>query len=138
MRKTIVVALCFLAAGCATAPTVSQRRSIESREFEGHFDPAFRATLAVLQDRGMIIDHTDYQAGVIKATSGMSKKESLNATITIEQFGTNTVRERIVFVRQRADGECKIVNDPKMMREIHEQIQQEIFARTSSANPPPA
>ncbi|MEW6170515.1 MAG: hypothetical protein AB1472_03015 [Candidatus Omnitrophota bacterium] len=146
MNKRILILGLFLVliitfVGCAT-PTLStlQRRAIEGRDLEGNFDDAFKATLAVLQDRGFIIDHTDYDAGVIKATSGKKtgwrSVYSFNASVTIEQFGENNVKERIVFLQEnkrKTKETSKIIEDPQYLQEIYEAIQKEMFIRKNLA-----
>ena len=128
-------------AGCAT-PSLStlQRRAIEGRDMEGTFDDAFKASLAVLQDKGFIIDHTDYDAGVIKATTGKKtgwrSVYSFNASITIEQFGENNVKERIVFLQEnkrKSTETSKIIEDSQYLQEIYEAIQKEMFIRKNLA-----
>lgn len=144
MRKILFLGLpiLFLLAGCVT-PQLSdlQRRSIEAKELEGTFDNAYKATLAVLQDKGFIIDHTDYNAGVIKATTGKNFQlfrgnVSRNVSVTIEQFGENRVKERITFLENVSvssqygtNENSRIIDDPALLQEIYDAIQKEMFIR---------
>ncbi|MDD5155070.1 MAG: hypothetical protein PHF11_01095 [Candidatus Omnitrophica bacterium] len=142
MKK--ILGLFLLAAflsGCATGLSDLQRRSIESKDLEGSLDNAFKATMAVLQDRGFVIKHTDSTAGVIQAETGMKsgflQEYNYVITATLEQFGENRVKERITITKNivvqgmygsRSESSV-VVDDPKMLQEIYEQIQKEIFIR---------
>jgi len=142
MKKILIVFVFGLfLAGCVTGLTDLQRRSIESKDLEGTVDNAFKATMAVLQDRGFVIKHTDSAAGVLQAETGMKQgflqEFNYAVTATLEQFGDNNVKERITITKnsvfQGAYGSrsenSEIVDDPKMMQDIYEQIQKEIFIR---------
>lgn len=144
MNKILnLFALCLFIGGCATTQLSDlQRRSIEAKDLEGTFDNAYKATLAVLQDRGFIIDHTDYDAGVIKATTGKNFQffkgvVSRNVSVTIEQFGENRVKERITFLENVSvnagyygtSEKSKIIDDPRLLQEIYDAIQKEMFVR---------
>ena len=50
-KLLITVFLVFSLVGCATTLSTLQRRGIESRNLEGSFDDAFKATLQVFQDQ---------------------------------------------------------------------------------------
>ena len=124
--------------GCATASLSNlQRRSIEAKELNGNFDDTFKATMAVLQDKGFIIKHTDYKAGVIEAETGVNPVLWTNknnvVTVTIETFDKNRIKERITFMEQCDDGwgskSSKIIEDPKFLQEVYDAIQKEIFVR---------
>lgn len=139
MKKAVLFILLFLVAGCATTQLSNlQRRSIEAKELEGNFDDAFKATLQVLQDNGYVIKNTDYKAGVIQGETG--EKQGFwtyynhEVTATIEQFGENRVKERITFVYKSGDGvwiakKSNIIEDPKFLQKIYDDIQKEIFVR---------
>ncbi len=134
MRITSLIMTCFFIAGCTTTTSLSdlQRRSIEAKELEGSFEDAFKATMSVLQDKGYIIDNADYKVGLIKGATGADKKslQKYIVSATIEQFGDNLVKERVVFVREEAWGlGSQIIQDPKFLEEIYDAIQKEIFVR---------
>ena len=60
--------------GCSTPSstlTPLQRRVMEAKELEGSYDDAFKATLAVLQDRQYNVKTSDYQGGIVYAESQM-------------------------------------------------------------------
>ncbi len=135
-----LLVLVFMFCGCASTPELSsmQRRSIEAKDLEGSFDDAFKATLQVLQDKGYVIKSTDYQAGVIQGETGENQSgmsiSNRAVTVTIEQFGEGRVKERITIVVKSGDGfwmekESKIVDDPKILQEMYDVIQKEIFVR---------
>lgn len=141
MKKLLLLAVLIILCGCVTNLSNLQRRDIELKELEGKFDDAFKATMAVLQDRGYVIKHTDYNAGVIQAETGMKSVfwESYNytATATIEQFGENRVKERITFVKKMITNmgennrveDSVIIYDPAFLQQIYDDIQKEMFIR---------
>lgn len=146
MKRTLTLFLLVIfLSGCATGLSDLQRRTIESKDLEGSLDNAFKATMAVLQDRGFVIKHTDSTAGVIQAETGMKpgflQEYNFVITATLEQFGENCVKERITITKNTVvqgmygsrSESSTIVDDPKMLQEIYEQIQKEIFIRKNLA-----
>jgi hypothetical protein len=141
MRKGfLIVAILFFLAGCATTMDSMQRRSIESKELEGNFDDAFRATLQVFQDYGYIIKDSDHQSGVIHGETGIKqvwfRMENFEITATLEQFGTNIVKERISLVKKiKASSQygtqenSLIIDDPALFQKLYNDIQKEMFVR---------
>lgn len=142
MRKILALLFvsCFLFVGCATTSLSNlQRRSIEAKEFEGNFEDAFKATLQVLQDRGFIISHSDYQAGIIGGETGpkadfLYGSKNTKVSVAIEQFGEGRVKQRITFFGEQGDGvwvtkETRVIEDPKVLQEVYDEIQKEIFVR---------
>jgi len=134
--------LMIMFAGCATTQiTALQRRSLESRDLEGKYDDAFRATVQVLQDEGYIIENADFQSGVIQGETGIKQDfwglmRNSEVTATLEQFGENTVKERISFVTKNKSSsqygtqENSIrIEDPEFFQRIYDNIQKEIFVR---------
>ena len=128
--------------GCATTElTALQRRTLESRELQGKYGDAFRATLQVLQDEGYIIKNADFESGVIQGETAIKQNfwgvmKNSEVTATLEQFGENTVKERISFVNKvksssqyGTDENSKRVEDPELYQRIYESIQKEIFVR---------
>jgi hypothetical protein len=142
MKKLpVIFILGLFLTGCATGLSDLQRRSIESKDLEGIFDNAFKATMAVLQDMGFVIKHTDSTAGVIQAETGMRQgflqEFNYAVTATLEQFGENRVKERITITRNTVvqgmygsrSESSDIVDDPQMLQDIYEKIQKEMFIR---------
>ncbi|MDO8675066.1 MAG: hypothetical protein Q7K71_02975 [Candidatus Omnitrophota bacterium] len=140
MKKAVLFILLFFVVGCATTQlSNSQRRSIEAKELEGSFDNAFKATLQVLQDKGYVITHTDYKAGVIKGETGWKRTNMFvtdkkqEASVTIEEWVENRVKERITFMLRENEGlgleRSRIIEDQKFLQEIYDEIQKEIFVR---------
>ena len=131
----------FLLYGCVANLSSIQRRSIEVKELKGNFEDGFRATMAVLQDRGYVIKHTDYNAGVIQAETIMKTNilggYSYSVTVTIEQFGKNRLKERITFIKKTITDmgqhgktvDSRIVYDPAWLQQVYDEIQKEIFIR---------
>ncbi len=126
--------------GCATTQLSDlQRRSIEAKELEGTFENAYKATLQVLQDSGYAIVHSDYNAGVIKAEQGWhgswpsGHPSKFEVSVLIEQWGTGVVKERITMMKRRSldfgAESSLIVEDPKVIGVMYENIQKEMFVR---------
>ena len=94
MRKIFLYlsSIMFLA-GCFATLTPIQRRSFESKDLQGKFNDAYRATLQVFQDYGYIIKNSDFQSGVIQGETGIKRNilgvmYKYELTATIEQFGS--------------------------------------------------
>ena len=130
--------------GCAPTSelTALQLRAIEARDLEGSFEDAFKATVQVLQDEGYIIKNADFQSGVIQGETGIKQDFLLGTmrnsevTATLEQFGENTVKERIVFVNKSKESSrygtfenSSRVEDPEVFQRIYDNIQKEMFVR---------
>ncbi len=142
MRNLLsVCAIAIIFSGCAPTLSSMQRRSIEGRDLEGRFDDAFKATLQVFQDHGYIVKSSDYQSGVIQGETGVKQgwwglMTNFEITATIEQFGENTVKERISIVRKKKDSSqygthenSKTIDDPKVFQKLYDDIQKEMFIR---------
>jgi len=142
MKKILLISILSLVlCGCVTNLSNIQRRSIESKELEGSFEDGFRATMSVLQDRGYVIKHTDYDAGVIQAETMMRTNifggYSYSVTATIEQFGKNRLKERITFIKKMITDmgqhgrtvDSTIIYDPALLQQVYDEIQKEIFMR---------
>ena len=139
-RMFILFVLCFSIGGCATTMDAMQRRSIESKELEGNFDDAFKATLQVFQDYGYIIKDSDHSSGVIHGETGIKqvwfRMENFEITATLEQFGPNIVKERISLVKKiKASSQygtqenSVIIDDPALFQKLYNDIQKEMFVR---------
>src|SRR4030042_1915421 len=100
------ILLSILSAGCATTQLSDlQRRTLESRDLEGKYEDAFKATVQVLQDEGYIIKTADFESGVIQGETGIKQDfwgtmRNAEVTATLEQFGENIVKERISLVNK--------------------------------------
>jgi hypothetical protein len=134
--------LTIMSAGCATTQlTALQRRTLESRDLEGKYDDAFKATVQVLQDEGYIIKNADFRSGVIQGETGIKQDfwgmmRNLEVTATLEQFGENTVKERISFVTKNklssqygTQENSTRVENPELFQRIYDDIQKEMFVR---------
>lgn len=143
MKKwCFAILLTIMSMGCATTQlSTLQRRTLESRDLEGKYDDAFKATIQVLQDEGYIIKNADFKSGVIQGETpikqdfwvGMKNSE---VTATLEQFGENTVKERISFVNKTKSSSqygthenSTRVEDPELFQRIYDNIQKEMFVR---------
>jgi len=104
MNRLFIIPLIIICTGCATTElSPLQMRSIQSRELEGTFDNAFKATLQVFQDYGYVVKNTDYEAGVVQGETGIKQNfwgtmSWFEMTATLEQFGENTVKERLSLI----------------------------------------
>ena len=139
-RMGIVFLLGMVVSGCVATLTPLQRRGIESRELEGKFDDALKATLQVFQDYGYIVRSTDYQSGVVQGETGVKRDffgmTNFEITATIEQFGEGRVRERITLVKKvkvssqyGTQEDSQIVSDPELFQKLYDDIQKEMFIR---------
>ena len=141
MKKTIVLLTVGLfMAGCATTMDAMQRRSIETKDLEGSFDDAFKATLQVFQDYGYIIKDSDHQSGVIHGETGIKqvwfRMENYEITATLEQFGPTTVKARVSLVKKLKSSSqygtqenSEILDDPVFFQKLYSDIQKEMFIR---------
>ena len=130
-------------AGCATTQlTTLQIRELQSRDLQGTFENAYKANLQVLQDYGYVIKNSDYQSGVIQGETGVKKDKNYfwnglminsEVTATLEQFGPDTVKERLSLVNKwsyayyGSNVKSEIVAEPQLYQRIYDDIQKEIF-----------
>lgn len=143
MRKIITFVLfSFILTGCTASLSTLQRRSIESKNLTGKFDNAYKATLQVFQDHGYIIKNSDYQSGVIRGETGIKQiwfsMVSFEITATIEQFGGNTVKERISLVKKVKSSSqygtqenSQVIDNPELFQQLYDEIQKEMFIRNN-------
>lgn len=145
----LALGLIFSAAGCVTAPsqlTPLQRRVMESKELEGSFDDAFKATIAVLQDKGYLIKTSDHSGGLIYAESALMNVKDFwfgmgnyqfKATVNFEKFTENRTKIRISisteivppFIINLGSIKAGPVEDPQVYQDLYAEIQKEIFRR---------
>lgn len=145
MKNGFIIAVAaLLLAGCATTMDVMQRRSIESKELEGNFEDAYKATIQVFQDYGYVIKDSDHQSGVIHGETGIKqvwfRMENMEITATLEQFGANMVKERISLVKKIKSSSqygtqenSVIIDDPALFQKLYDDIQKEMFVRKNLA-----
>ncbi len=146
MKKLyICILLTVLSTGCSKPQlTALQMRELQSRDLQGTFENAYKANLQVLQDYGYVIKNSDYKSGVIQGETGVKKDKNYfwnslmvnsEATATLEQFGPNTVKERLSLVKNwtyvyyGGDVKSETVVDPQLYQRIYDDIQKEIFVR---------
>ena len=139
MRKTLLVPLGLLLVcglvGCGITGigfyngggpelTPLQKRVMESKELEGSYNDAFKATIAVLQDDGYTIKSSDITGGLICAELHTAAVASppITLTINIEKFTEDRVRVRSSFSDED-------VTDAKVYQKLYADIQQEMFRR---------
>jgi hypothetical protein len=118
-----------------------QRRSIEMRDLEGSFEDAFKATLQVFQDHGYMIKDSDHASGVIHGETGIKRAlfmmVNYEITATLEQFGPNTVKERITLIKKTKTDSSKYglqensarIDNPALFQKLYDDIQKEMFIR---------
>jgi len=145
MKKSyIVICSVFMLfiVGCNEAQlSPLQRKLLESKDIQGNYQDAYKATLQVLQDYEYGITNTDYASGVIHGETGTKKDfwgymRWFEATATLEQFGDNTVKERLTILAKKkfssqygTQEESKVVEDPELFSKIYDDIQKEVFIR---------
>jgi len=141
VRGILSFVMIFFFLGCATTLDTMQRRSIEMRDLEGSYNDAFKATLQVFQDHGYIIKDSDHASGVIHGETGIKRvlfmMVNYEITATLEQFGPNTVKERITLVKKTKTSSQKygtqenseIISDPVLFQKLYDDIQKEMFIR---------
>lgn len=66
----LIISVLILFIGCAVQPqlTPEQKRELTTRVIESDYENTFRSILTVIQDRQFIIENTDMNTGLIKAT----------------------------------------------------------------------
>jgi len=143
MKKIFIFAIAaFILTGCATTLSTIQRRSIEAKDLTGKFDDAYKSTLQVFQDHGYIIKSSDYQSGVIHGETGIKQvwfsMINFEITATIEQFGENTVKERLSLIKKTKSSSqygtqenSQIIADPELFQRLYDDIQKEMFIRNN-------
>ncbi len=155
-----MLVILVLMAGCSTAGstlTPLQRRANECKRLEGSFDDAFKATLAVLQDRQYNIKTSDYQAGIIYAESDLYPASDpsvlsklaiaytgpgdyqfrMKTTITFEKVTDKITNIRLTVYKvlsgmnngKDVNKGTGLVEEPKVYQEWYAEIQKEIFRR---------
>ena len=124
--------------GCNEVQLTSlQRKQLESKDLQD----AYKSTLQVLQDYGYAIKNTDYNSGVIHGETGIVRNfwgimRWTEITITLEQFGDNTVKERMaIFQKEKSSSQygthekSKVVETPELFNKMYDDIQKEMFIR---------
>ena len=143
MKRAVLCCLVLVLAltGCATTQTAAQRRTYEAKDLTGSYDDAYKATVQVLQDYGYIIKYADHKSGVIQGETGVKmgwfgRMDNTEITATLEQFGENTVKERLSLVgkykmssQYGTQENSKIIDDPELFQKIYDDIQKEMFVR---------
>jgi hypothetical protein len=124
---------------------------MESKELEGTFEDGFKATMAVLQDKGYMLKTSDSNGGIIYAESGLSNVKDhwfglgnyqYKVTVNLEKFTENRVKIRIsinieIFnivggpwpFPKLGDIQSGPVEDPQMYQDLYAEIQKEMFRR---------
>lgn len=100
-----------------------QRRSIESKEIEGTREDVLRSIITVFQDRGFVVQVSDYQAGII---SGGTQKPFFQVTASVEGFTPSRTKLRIIMKDKKG-----IVEDEKVFVKMFDDIQAEVFRRAN-------
>jgi hypothetical protein len=119
-----------------------QQKILESKDLQGNYHDAYKATLQVFQDFRYAIKNTDYDSGVIHGETGIElgswgMMRWAEATATLEQFGDNIVKARLTIIEKaRLSSQygglqetSKVVESPQIFNEMYDDIQKEIFIR---------
>ncbi len=128
--------------GCGEAQlSPLQRKLLESKDLQGNYQDAYKATLQVFQDYGYAITNTDHASGVIHGETGIKRDfwgimKWFEATATIEQFGDNVVKERLTILKKAKSSsqygtheKSEVVENPEIFGKMYDDIQKEIFIR---------
>ena len=141
--------------GCSTPSstlTPLQRRVMEAKELEGSYDDAFKATLAVLQDRQYNVKTSDYQGGIVYAESQMQPAPNpstlakltilytnkndfpfrMKTTVTFEKFTDKITKVRFTIYKEYPPGAnygTGVLEEPDEYQALYADIQKEMFRR---------
>ncbi len=146
MKKWFIcILLTVFSIGCNQPQlTTLQIRELQSQDLQGTFENAYKANLQVLQDYGYVIKNSDYQSGVIQGETGSKKDKNYfwnglmvnsEATATLEQFGPDTVKERLSLVKKwtyvyyGGNVKSETIVDPQLYQRFYDDIQKEMFVR---------
>ena len=141
------VFLTLILAGCTESKlSALQVRELQSRDLQGTYKNAYKASLQVLQDYGYVIKNSDYESGVLQGETGVKKDKNYfwngllvksESTATLEQFGPDIVKERLSLIESWSyayyggDAKSKTVVDPELYQRIYDDIQKEMFVRAN-------
>ena len=144
---------------CATGPKLSpmQVRELTTKLFEGDYETIYRATLTVLQDQGYVIRNTDMASGLIlgyadrKTSTGSQvfqaillghipdKGTDIEASCMINKISDEASEVRIIVQEAKygqasafsgtSKQDTKILRDPRIYKNLFDQIQLEINRR---------
>lgn len=143
MKKRIflIIIICFMCQGCAVLAigggiyavkkiakrkpklTELQRRALETKEVEGNREDVLRATVTVFQDRGYLVQSSDYEGGIITASN---ERPYLQINASIEEFTESRIKMRITM--KDKDG---VIEDEQVFLKLFDDIQAEVFRRTN-------
>ncbi len=101
-----------------------QRRNLEIKEVESNDREDFlRAVVTVFQDRGYMIQASDYTGGIITA---LNQEPFLQVTATVESFTKTRIKIRIAMSDREG-----IIEDEEMFGKLFDDIQTEVFRRSN-------
>ncbi len=103
--------------------TEMQRRSLECKEIEGTREDTLRAVVTVFQDKGFSIQSSDYEGGIISASTEIPL---LRITASVEEFTPERTKMRITM--KDNDG---VIEDEKVYAGMFDNIQAEVFRRAN-------
>ena len=95
--------------GCFTfQPPLSpmQLRALQTREYDASFEDAYKAAITALQDKGMQIDSSDYNGGILHAKTGWQNSFFPQgrfrdvASVTLEPLSPERTLLRISAIRE--------------------------------------
>lgn len=101
-----------------------QRRNLEIKEVESSDREGFlRAVVTVFQDRGYMIQTSDYTGGIITA---FNQEPFLQITATVESFTKTRIKMRITMSDREG-----IIEDAERFGKLFDDIQTEVFRRSN-------
>ena len=123
----LVLSAIVLFVGCTVAPqlTPEQKRALTTRTFESNYENTFRSILAVVQDRQFIIENTDMNTGLIRATIDVETDRTSQAiqAAFAGRVANKGQKENISFMVSK-------INDNKT--EVRLNIQVAVYGQSSS------
>lgn len=150
-RRLTVLLIAAVASGCMASLSPMQKRQITTKEIDGSYDDAFRATLTVLQDQGYAIRHTDMETGLISAFTSReggflsTTRTSLEMSCIVTEVAEERSRLRMTLRERKssrghkslleslfAPDKEREVSDPDVYQELFNQILVEVRRRQAA------
>jgi len=104
--------------------TEIQRRNFEIKEVEGSDrEDTLRAVVTVFQDRGYIIQTSDYAGGIVTASN---QEPFLQIAATVESFTKTRIKMRITMSDREG-----IIEDQEIFAKLYDDIHTEVFRRSN-------
>ena len=104
-------------------PNPLQAQAMQTQEFQATKRKTFDAVMTVFQDKGYMVQNSDYNSGYISARRAGGQGVSVTATITSSKKGKDTFSKvRLSYVTPRSQ-----ISDPSFYQQIFNDIRQQLF-----------